>query len=231
MQNRKKEWEKSYNNKDNHLFSPNEEYIRFISKFIRKRVGLNTFFDIDLSGESSKILDLGCGIGRHVVYCHELGLEVYGIDLSETAISLGRNWGSKLSNPLGEKALVQGDICSLPWKNQYFRYATSHAVLDSMPFDMARAAVVELARVMQPGGLFYCDLISGDNSKHGGEFTGEEIVETDHENSTVQLYFNRHKINCLFEDLFEIRELYIVRRENILTSDYTSRYHIVLFRK
>jgi ubiquinone/menaquinone biosynthesis C-methylase UbiE len=231
MDNRKKEWDKSYDNKDNYLFSPHEEVIRFISKFIRKKVGLNNFHDIDLLVNGSKILDLGCGIGRHVIYCYEMGLEAYGIDLSETAISVARNWGSDHGIPLVEKVLLQGDIRSLPWGDNFFRYATSHAVLDSMPFDFARDAVIELARVMQPGGLFYCDLISGDDSKHSREFTGEEIIETVHENSTIQLYFNKHKIDLLFEDLFEIQDIYLVRRENILKGDFTSRYHAVLSRK
>ena len=39
-----------------------------------------------------KVLDLGCGIGRHVKYAYEMQLDAYGIDLSDTAISIARSW-------------------------------------------------------------------------------------------------------------------------------------------
>lgn len=41
--NLKSEWEDSYSKRDNYLFHPHEEVIRFVSKYIRKRVGLSQF--------------------------------------------------------------------------------------------------------------------------------------------------------------------------------------------
>ena len=99
-----------------------------------------------------------------------------------------------------------------------------------MPYEIARAACVELARVMTKGGLFYCDLISGDDSNHAREFSGEEIVATDHEQGTVQLYFNLAKIEQMIGSLFEIKECNLIRRENIHTGTYSSRYHLILSR-
>jgi hypothetical protein len=99
-----------------------------------------------------------------------------------------------------------------------------------MPFDIARAACVELARVMDFGGLFYCDLISGDDSQHSREFSGEEVVQTVHEQGTIQLYFNLAKIQSMIQDSFEIIDCNLVRRENILRGGYASRYHLVLKR-
>ena len=52
-----KNWDKSYKNRDNYIFYPHEEIIRFISKYIRKRVGLNEFTYID--NNSPKVLDIG----------------------------------------------------------------------------------------------------------------------------------------------------------------------------
>jgi SAM-dependent methyltransferase len=82
----KEQWEKSYKNKDNFVFYPNEEVIRFTSKYIRKRVGLNEFVDVHNYSDNPKVLDLGCGIGRHIIYGLDMKLDMYGIDLSEVAI-------------------------------------------------------------------------------------------------------------------------------------------------
>jgi len=38
----------------------------------------------------SKVLDFGCGTGRHTVYLANMGFEVYGFDRSEAAIGRAR---------------------------------------------------------------------------------------------------------------------------------------------
>jgi len=236
--NEKDNWDKSYANGDNFVFYPHEEVIRFVSKYIRKRIGFNEFIDVKQSSLSSsfsdgelstkKILDLGCGIGRHVKFCWEMGLDPYGVDLSEIAVTEARKWLSSTQFPNPEFRIVQSDARNLPWKNNTFSYAVSHGVLDSMPFEISRAACIELARIMEPGGLFYCDLISGDDSFHSREFSGEEIVNTLHEKDTTQLYFNMSLIHELIEGSFSIKSCKLLRSEDVFLGTYTSRYHIVL---
>lgn len=230
MTDKRAEWDKSYENRDNFVFYPAEEVIRFVSKFIRKRVGLKEFRDIAPSSAEGRVLDLGCGIGRHVIYCHDMGLQAYGVDLSDTAVCVAREWGGGRGLPEPERRIRQGDIRHLPWNDGFFRYAVSHGVLDSMPFEIARAGCVELARVMTVGGLFYCDLISGDDSQHAREFSGEEVVATAHEQGTIQLYFNLGKIQSMIDGVFEIDECNLIRRENVLRGGFVSRYHLVLRR-
>lgn len=230
MNTNKAEWDKSYENRDNFVFYPHEEVIRFVSRFIRKRIGLDEFKDVAAEGKRGRILDLGCGVGRHVMYCHEMGLDAYGVDLSDAAIHVAREWAALKGVPESDSRILQGDVRALPWSAGFFRYAVSHGVLDSMPGEIARAACVELARVMQPGGLFYCDLISGDDSRHAREFSGEETVTTAHEHGTVQLYFNMAKIQTLIHGIFRIEECNLIRRENVLRGGYSSRYHLVLER-
>ncbi len=229
-ENQKDAWEESYGRGDNFVFYPHEEVIRFTSKYIRKRTGFNEFLNVATFIPPPKVLDLGCGIGRHVKYCSEMGLEAYGVDLSETAIMMARNWLSSSGVSDADDHIVQGDVRQLPWDNGYFTFAISHGVLDSMPWEIARAACHELARVMIPGGLFYCDLISGDDSSHAREYSGSEMVTTKHEENTVQLYFNMQLINDLIKDAFLIKECKLMRSENVLTGGYHSRYHLVLSR-
>jgi 2-polyprenyl-3-methyl-5-hydroxy-6-metoxy-1,4-benzoquinol methylase len=94
---KKTEWDKSYENRDNFVFYPHEEVIRFVSKFIRKKVGLAEFRDVASDISKACVLNLGCGIGRHVIYCHDMGLEAYGVDLSDVAVEMAREWGKKMA--------------------------------------------------------------------------------------------------------------------------------------
>lgn len=231
MKNQKQEWDNSYLNRDNFVFYPNEEVIRFLSKYIRKRIGFNEFKDIVSFTPPPKVLDIGCGIGRHVILCQEMGLDAYGIDLSEYAVKIGQNWLSDKKIHNYQEKIIQGDIRQLPFSNSFFDYALSHGVLDSMSFDVAQSSVSELARVLVPGGLFYCDLISGDDSSHSREYCEEDIVTDSHEYGTVQSYFNFTKIHKLFDEFFKIEEAIIIRKENIISGKYYSRYHLILSKK
>ena len=227
---RKHEWDASYESGDNLVFYPHEEVIRFVSRKIRKRTGLTDFRDI-APIESVRVLDLGCGVGRHVKYLHEMGITAYGCDLSDAAIATAKRWAAEwMSDADRETTFVRCDARELPWEDEFFTHAVSHGVLDSMPFEIARDACRELARAMVPGGLFYCDLISGDDSEHAREYVGEEVVSTEHEKDTIQSYFNMERINALIEGVFRIEESLLIRTEDALRGGFHSRHHLVLER-
>jgi hypothetical protein len=58
--NQMQEWDSAYQNKDNFVFYPHEEIIRFVSKFIRKRTGRNEFINVH-NAEDIRVFDLILG--------------------------------------------------------------------------------------------------------------------------------------------------------------------------
>ncbi len=220
-------WNNSYKNKDNYLFVPNEEVVRFISKYVKKRIGINKFENIDTKN-NNKILDFGCGIGRHIIYGLEMGLDMYGFDLSDVAIKECLNWAAAKNIKISNDKVLSSEANNLPWDNDFFQYAISHAVLDSMTYAAARQGCIELHRILAKNGLFYCDLISGDDSNHSVDFAGEEIIETKHEYNTTQNYYNYEKICLLIKDLFTIESIELIRKKNMISEKYFSRFHLVL---
>lgn len=216
------EWDLSYRNRDNFVFYPHEEIIRFAAKYIAKRIGLN---EVNIKTDG-KVLDLGCGIGRHVIFFEKLGIDAYGIDLSKEAIEIASNWLEKENINPSDK-LFHGSAENLPWSQNEFDFIVSHGVLDSMPLDIARNIVKECHRVIKSEGLFYCDLI-GDDTKHGINFEEEIVIETKHEKGTIQSYFTLGKIQHLIKDLFEIKEINKIITQDVVTQNYYSRYHLIL---
>lgn len=91
--NETKAWNEAYDRGGNIVFYPHEEIIRFVNRYVKKRAGIKEFIPImDMLSEQEyqfASLDLGCGIGRHVKFLDEFGLNPYGIDLSGTAINIG----------------------------------------------------------------------------------------------------------------------------------------------
>lgn len=219
-------WNKSYENKDNFLYFPNEEVIRFTSKYIRKKTGLECFSSID-ARENINVLDLGCGIGRHVLFFKEMGLAAYGLDISEHAILRAIELASSKGYTDGENIFRCGDAKKLPYVDGFFSYAVSHGVLDSVTFQDSIDMINELFRVIEPLGLLYCDFIAPKIIDGGDNFTGEEIVSEVHEYGTIQSYFDRDKIEHLFENKFQILEISLIKKVNLLTNKISGRYHVV----
>ena len=84
MSNQGNAWEREYRNpklvtkKD----GPQRDTLNFL-KFLKK----NEKYDV----ENRTILDLGCGTGRNSNYLSDFGNNVIGIEISKTAITLGKN--------------------------------------------------------------------------------------------------------------------------------------------
>lgn len=228
--NQRPEWEQSYVRRENYLFWPNEEVIRFVSRHVRQRIGVHEFREIAPVGRR-RLLDLGCGVGRHVIFAFEMGFDAYGVDHSATAVSEAVKWAAEKGMPEAREHIVQSDLRGLPWPDGYFDYAVSHGVLDSMHFENARAAIEELARVLVPEAMFYCDLIAGQDSTHPNGFAGEEVVSSRHEKGTVQSYFDEEKIGRLIHPHFSLVEGCLIRRTHLPTESYKSRYHLILRRR
>lgn len=232
MSELREKWNESYRRLENFAFYPHEELIRFLSKYIKKRIGFDEFSQIHDGSLSQNFLDLGCGIGRHIRLAGEYGLVGHGIDLSDEAVQVAIEWAREYGVTEPERKIKQGETSSLPWPDEYFGVVASHGVLDSMPYEDAILAVKEVGRVLVKGGYFYCDLISGDDSEHGREYAGEERAGAGHEEGTIQSYFNYSKIQNLFGDTgLAILDCVLVRREDVITGKITSRYHLSIMKK
>lgn len=220
---RRNAWEVSYENRQNFVFYPEEEMVRFVSKHLRKRTGLDTFEDKTGDNTGMRVLDVGCGIGRHMVMALDFGFEPYGFDLSETAVETARTWlGSRgLADPSDH--IHQADIRTLPFEDGFFGCAISHGVLDSMPFDIALQGMGEVARTLKSNALFYCDLIGGGDH--------EEVIETHHEKDTLQSFFSEAKINDLIAPHFDIVDRIRVERTDTVSGHTHTRWHLTLRKK
>ena len=233
-------WNTSYLNGDNHLFYPSEEVVRFAAKYIRKRIQLNKFLDIQKDLRNFRILDLGCGIGRHHIYFESLGVSCFGIDLSARAIELAQKWSSDEGISQKSSKLIQGDLRSLPYSNQYFDCAISVGVFDSMHYSVAKQCIPELWRVLKEDSLLYVDLISMNSeipkdekptqSRRNSKENEEIIVKTLHEKDTIQSYYNIEKIQGLFCGYFEILEHWENIRRDFMNEKQQSRHGLVLKR-
>jgi SAM-dependent methyltransferase len=221
------QWDKSYSRRENFIFSPSDEVVRFISRYLRKRIGFNEIVDVSPNTYKSKVLDIGCGIGRHIHFGVSMQLDMYGVELSSTAVSVAHDWIKFSGLEIDAKNIHCGDIRQLPWPNDFFDHALSDSVLDSMNFSIACESVNEICRVMKSGGLLYCSLIS-KRDESGDIFFGEHEVLGEHEMGTVQSYFDEQKIRDLFASKFSFMRLELHSNQDVLNKVWSGRWHVVM---
>lgn len=220
-------WDSSYSRNENYVFYPSDEVIRFVSRHLRKRIGFNEFENI--SPENATILDACSGIGRNIKFGTEMGYNMFGFDLSQKAIDFSSKWLIDELGIISKDKLSVASIDNLDYQDKFFDHVICESALDSMTFETAVNGISELYRVTKPGGLFYCSLISGIDSSFGKTFNGEIVVENEHENGTIQSYFDKVKIMRLIEPLFELIscELHSIEVNDTLSG----RWHIVARRR
>jgi ubiquinone/menaquinone biosynthesis C-methylase UbiE len=223
-------WDDSYGRRENFVFSPSDEVVRFVSRYLRRRKGLDEILDVVPGAKGMRVLDVGCGIGRSMVFGTHMGLEMWGVDLSSRAIATAQEWMERTDGANARRRAVVSDVRNLPWPDGHFDHALSDSALDSMTLEIATAGIAEVARLVKRGGYFYCNLISGVGISGDREFAGEVVVDTLHEQGTVQCYFNEAKIRRLMEPHFEILEcaLHLVR--DAVSGNESGRWHVVMRR-
>ena len=102
-----------------------------------------------------RVLDLGCGAGRHLVELCRLGYRATGLDLSMPMLNAARSASA-------EPVLVRGDMRRLPFRASGFdivtSYFTSFGYFDDEEDD--RRVLREVRRVLRPGGRFLLDFLN-----------------------------------------------------------------------
>ncbi|HEU4719357.1 MAG TPA: class I SAM-dependent methyltransferase [Bacteroidia bacterium] len=217
-------WESSYSRRENFIYYPKEEVVKFLNRFVRKRTGTGSFDDILHPGQKLAGLDFGCGIGRQVVLMEEFGIAANGVDISATALAEAEKvYEFFLGKKPGEGTFRKLDGTALPFADRAFNIAVCDSVLDSMYFRLAKEIVTELDRTVKD--MLFISLIAP--VKNGK--AEDTIVTEAHEADTVQSYYDEKRIEKLLEgSAWEVRWLNLVHETVPASGFENARYHVVL---
>ena len=146
----KKAWDKAFKKYGKIFIKPQEDIPKLAKKW--KKEGIK------------RILDLGCGSGRHVVYLAKKGFEVYGIDIAEHGIKIAKEWLKK--EKLKAKLRV-GDIYKkLPYKSEFFDAIICIRTLNHGKIEWIRRCIKEMYRVLKPNGYIFVTVHKHKGKKH-----------------------------------------------------------------
>lgn len=100
------------------------------------------------------VLDLGCGHGRDLAWFEQKGIAVVGADLS--AGMLAQAQGRTVS------PLIQLDMRRTAFQSAAFWGVWSDAAIVHLPKDDLPALLLEISRVLTPGGVFFAAVQVGE---------------------------------------------------------------------
>jgi 2-polyprenyl-3-methyl-5-hydroxy-6-metoxy-1,4-benzoquinol methylase len=137
------EWNEIFKNKGKVFTEPQEDIPKIVRIFKKQNV--------------KKVLDLGCGSGRHLIFLNKQGFEVYGIDIAKSGIGISKKWLRKE----GLKAnLKVGNIYrKLPYKTNFFDAIISTQTLHHDKIENIRKLIKEIERILKPNGLIFVTVL------------------------------------------------------------------------
>jgi len=116
---------------------------------------LTVDFDLLGVGAGTKVIDVGCGAGRHTFEAFRRGADVIGFDQSvsdlndvDEILQAMKEQGEAPASAKGE--VVKGDALDLPYADGTFDCVVASEILEHIPED--DRAISELVRVLKPGG-------------------------------------------------------------------------------
>lgn len=106
-------------------------------------------------GPSTKVIDVGCGAGRHAFEAYRRGADVVAFDHDDAELrsvdTILRAMAETGEAPAAASAkVVVGDALRLPYADQTFDCVIASEILEHIPQD--DAAIAELIRVLKVGG-------------------------------------------------------------------------------
>lgn len=153
--------------------------------------------DVFVRRGCKKVLVIGCGYGREVMYLAQQGLQVIGMDFSHEGIKLAEQWREE--EGVENVSFYQGDALDLQFPDGSFDAIFTHKVIHQFRAEDRQKMISEMHRVLKQDGIF----VLSDLSKADPEFGEGEEIETNmferSKRSYRPLYFLSHEMLHEFE--------------------------------
>lgn len=112
-----------------------------------------------------KVLDLGCGAGRHTVLLGGNGFEVIGMDISRNALRMAEQWVRR--ERLESVAFVVAAMTNIPLIDRCVDAVVSVSVMHHALKKDLVTSVKEVYRILHRNGFFVANLASVNDPRYG----------------------------------------------------------------
>ncbi len=174
---------------------------------------------------TGRVLDLGCGGGRHSILLAQNGFEAYGVDFAEAAIKQAKANAAeagveKLTN------FTVGDALDLPYADGYFDVVNDDGCLHHIDPAQWPTYLASVSRVLKKGGILRIKAFSKNCVYFEENSSANSSQWVRLEGSGYTYFFDEADIRKLFSDKFAIINL----EENAHTETDAKRFFFVVLK-
>lgn len=177
---------------------------RFRPKYPSEMVVQFVFRNFNRDGKT-KVLDLGCGAGRHVYFMANENIDTYGTDISKDGIE----YTEGILKQYGLSAdLKVASVDNIPYKDNYFDGIVCYGVLYYCDINEINASAKEIFRVLKPNGKALIVVRNTDDYRYS---KGKEIEKNTfllEEENKEKCAFNENGMKMHFFNKIEIEEIF-----------------------
>jgi ubiquinone/menaquinone biosynthesis C-methylase UbiE len=151
-----------------------------------------------------KILDLGCGTGRHSLFLAKQGFQVYATDMSLTALKIAGEKAAALG--LRNVHFQQHDMRSIPFIDNFFDVVICTWTLHHGTLEQIQRTIGEVHRVLILGGMFVTDIpsVTTRGYKIGREIENNTLIGKKTEEDVPHHYSTREEVVTLFSEFQQL---------------------------
>lgn len=169
----------------------------------------------------TKILDLGCGSGKHSIYLNKLGFEVCASDI-DCKFSIENINRLNLDNI----KVSEHSFTSIPYDNEFFDVVICMSTLHHAVIGDIKKGIDEAFRILKPGGHFIFDFLSKEDESYGlGEMIEDNtfIGGREGEESIPHHYTDVDELKALMNKFFSVEVNKSIYKFNIAPKEHTSK--------
>ena len=146
---------------------------------------------------------LDCGAGGDcppLALFLDYGYKTYGIEISDSQIEMAETFSKEHNVELN---ISKGDIRKLPFGDESISYIYSYNTIFHMKKEDIAKAVVEIKRVLKPGGICFINFLSINDCDYGqGEKVGEgEFLQCEGDGKVIHTYYDIEEAEAHFKDM------------------------------
>lgn len=121
--------------------------------------------------QEKRVLDIGCGNGKYLVFLKSLGFVTEGLDSSPTAVALTRE-------ALGDDSLINlADIYDYELPKDRYDLIISIAAIHHGLKEQVRRAIAQIGPALRSSGYFFVTLPDNGGSAHWTTLSDHEEIE------------------------------------------------------
>lgn len=164
-----------------------------------------------------KILDIGSGTGRHLIFFSKKGFEIHGFDASPKAISIAKEWLTEEN--LNVEIKLNRMEAKFPYDENFFDAIISIQVIHHNKMKDILMTVNEIERVLRKGGAIFITFprLEGRGGLEDWKLNeierGTYIPQAGQEKGLPHHFFTIEEIHDVFSS-FNLLEIYNDRKRH-----------------